>query len=138
MAKDYPCPCCGHLVFEQPPGNYEICPVCFWEDDIVQLAYPLMGGGANKLSLFDAQREFARSGVSDPRCIVHVRPPQDDEPLEAGWRPFDPATDPHLQTDSQRDNAIWKSAALDSVLYYWRSEYWLLNPRMISAADEDS
>lgn len=136
MAKDYPCPCCGHLVFEHPPGNYEICPICFWEDDIVQLGYPTKGRGSNKFSLFDSQREFVRCGVSDPRCLVHVRPPQDDEPLETGWRSFNPATDPYLQIDSPRDNALWNSRANDSVLYYWRPDYWLLSDQTISAENE--
>lgn len=42
--KSYPCPACGFLVFDQEPGSYEICPVCDWEDDHVQLRYPLAGG----------------------------------------------------------------------------------------------
>jgi hypothetical protein len=33
----YPCPCCGHLVYIEPPGSHDICKVCFWEDDIVML-----------------------------------------------------------------------------------------------------
>lgn len=31
------------------PGSYEICPVCFWEDDRVQFRWPAMSGGANKV-----------------------------------------------------------------------------------------
>ncbi len=38
---NYPCPCCGYLVFTEPPGSYTICPICFWEDDISQLRFPL-------------------------------------------------------------------------------------------------
>jgi anaerobic ribonucleoside-triphosphate reductase len=30
----WPCPCCGYQVFTGPPGSYEICPVCGWEDDL--------------------------------------------------------------------------------------------------------
>lgn len=41
----FPCPCCGHLVFKDAPGSDEICPVCFWQDDIVQLRWPDFGGG---------------------------------------------------------------------------------------------
>ena len=32
-----PCPCCGYLVFDEEPGSYSICPICYWEDDAVQL-----------------------------------------------------------------------------------------------------
>ncbi|MEU7782897.1 CPCC family cysteine-rich protein [Amycolatopsis sp. NPDC049159] len=41
----YPCPCRGHLVFGEPPGSYEICGVCFWEDDPVQLRCDRAQGG---------------------------------------------------------------------------------------------
>lgn len=54
----FTCPCCGHLIFTEPPGSYEICSVCGWEDDPVQLANPCTTGGANKESLWEAQRNF--------------------------------------------------------------------------------
>ncbi|HEP9402485.1 hydrolase, partial [Pseudomonas aeruginosa] len=42
----YPCPCCGYLTFdEEPCGTYEICPVCYWEDDIAQNKDPDYDGG---------------------------------------------------------------------------------------------
>ncbi|MDP9163351.1 MAG: hypothetical protein M3N06_04575, partial [Pseudomonadota bacterium] len=28
----YPCPCCGNRTVGER-ATYEICPVCFWEDD---------------------------------------------------------------------------------------------------------
>jgi len=55
MDESYPCPACGFLVFSGPPGIYEICQVCGWEDDHVQLAHPMMRGGANSESLLEAQ-----------------------------------------------------------------------------------
>ncbi|MEH7657210.1 CPCC family cysteine-rich protein, partial [Bacillus velezensis] len=33
----YTCPCCGYrTIEEEPPGTYEICNICYWEDDEVQ------------------------------------------------------------------------------------------------------
>ena len=33
----YKCPCCGHYILGHiANGSYDICPVCFWEDDLVQ------------------------------------------------------------------------------------------------------
>lgn len=52
----YPCPACGFLVFTEPPGSYEICCVCGWEDDPVQLQSPNCPGGANHLSLYEYQQ----------------------------------------------------------------------------------
>jgi len=57
MTIAYPCPCCGYLVFGDLPGSYGICPICFWEDDLSQLRFP-MTGGANHVTLVDGQRNF--------------------------------------------------------------------------------
>jgi hypothetical protein len=37
-------------------GSYDVCPVCGWEDDCVQLANPTSEGGANKRSLWSCQQ----------------------------------------------------------------------------------
>ena len=45
----YPCPSChNRTLSEQPPGTYEICPVCFWEDDPVQFEDKDYDGGKGK------------------------------------------------------------------------------------------
>jgi hypothetical protein len=92
-ADRYLCPCCGHRVFDEQPGSYDICPVCFWEDDLVQLHDPLYAGGANRPSLVEAQRTYARLGACEERLLPYVRPPGPDEPPDEGWRPFDPEAD---------------------------------------------
>jgi hypothetical protein len=76
----YACPCCGYLTLEEPQrDNYEICPVCFWEDDPVQLRDADYEGGANVPSLNEARRTFAAIGVSEERFRRNVRPPRPDE-----------------------------------------------------------
>lgn len=46
----YACPCCGHRVLDAAPGSYEICPICFWEDDEVQFRWPASPVGANRVA----------------------------------------------------------------------------------------
>jgi len=46
------CPCCEQHDFTVP-NNYESCPVCHGQDDLVQRMEPDFKGGANKLSLND-------------------------------------------------------------------------------------
>src|SRR5256885_15643293 len=100
-AASYPCPVCGYLVFDEPPGSYAICPICFWEDDHVMLGFPLMAGGGNSVSLYEAQQRFIRDGASEYRFTGHVRRPAESDRRDPQRRPFDPARDPHLRWDSE-------------------------------------
>ncbi len=54
------CPVCGEYEFEDE-ATYDICPVCGWEDD----GY-FEGGGANDMSLEEAQKDFAEKRKLDP------------------------------------------------------------------------
>jgi hypothetical protein len=115
-----PCPCCGHLTFDEGPGSYAICPVCFWEDDLVQLRWPDWSGGANKPSLIEARATFARIGASEPRLASHVRSSLPGEPLDVGWRPVDQAVDRFEPTGVQEEP--WPGDC--AVLYWWRPTFW--------------
>jgi cysteine-rich CPCC protein len=76
----YSCRCCGFLTLtEAPHGSYEICPVCFWEDDPVQDRDPEYAGGANVPSLNTARENFHAYGAVERRLLQYVRPPRDDE-----------------------------------------------------------
>jgi hypothetical protein len=123
--QNYPCACCGYLVLGEPPGSYSICPICYWEDDIVQLAYPLMRGGANKPSLCESQKSFEQIKVSEARFSCKVRSPNPGEQRGAGWRPIDLLRDPYLCWESSSDGAFWKKHGDRHRLYWWRPDYWL-------------
>ena len=122
----YPCPCCGFETLHEPPGSFEICPVCFWEDDLVQLVYPDCAGGANKCSLIDGQRNFARFGACEKRFQRSVRKPKENR--SSGWRPLDRKCDRYLNWESDADNRLWQSVKdiEELCLYYWETGYWLL------------
>jgi len=69
------CLCCGSLTLEEsPPGSYDICPVCFWEDDPVQGEDQDSSSGANAVSLRVAQRNYEDFGASEARFLCDVRP----------------------------------------------------------------
>lgn len=76
----FKCPCCGYRTLSiEKRGSYEICPVCYWEDDKVQFADPEFKGGANRVSLTEARANFKAYGVSEPEHKSKVRKPFDDE-----------------------------------------------------------
>jgi hypothetical protein len=78
--KRFPCPCCGYYTLtSEPPGTYELCPVCYWEDDGVQFADPTYAGGANEPSLEQARKNFLAFGANSWRERDSVRPPRPDE-----------------------------------------------------------
>ena len=76
-----PCACCGSLTCyeEAGSGTYNICPVCFWEDDSVQFPRPDYAGGANRPSLNQARANFKEFGAKDRHALPHVRPPKAEE-----------------------------------------------------------
>lgn len=113
----FPCVCCGYLTVDAP-GSYDICPVCLWEDDIVQLRYPMLAGGANPSSLVDAQAFFAATGASHARRTERVRPPAADEYRDAGWRPLNRSLD-NFELEPE---GPWPSDW--TTLYWWRPTYW--------------
>jgi len=120
VTEKRPCPCCGHLVFDQVLGSYPNCPVCAWEEDEVQLRWPSLVAGPSKESLLESQQRFLRSGVAYERMRSFVRPPLDDEPVDDGWRPID------LDVDSFERPFERALPWLDdwSTLYWWRETFW--------------
>jgi Cysteine-rich CPCC len=121
--KPYPCPCCGYLVFEEESGSYSICPICFWEDDLTQLRFAYMGGGANRVSLFEGQRAYAALGACEARFVAHVRRPTDADRREAGWRSLDPMRD-NIEDAQAMPHAAQTYPEDSTTLYYWRDTYW--------------
>lgn len=85
----YTCPCCGYQTLnEDPPGTYDICGICFWEDDGVQFRDPDYEGGANTVSLRQAQQNYIRFGVSELLFSDSVRTPTDLDIKDPKWRPL--------------------------------------------------
>jgi hypothetical protein len=76
----YACPCCHFLTLPER-GGYEICPVCFWEDDGQDDhdADLVRGGPNGNLSLAESRANFGQFGAYDERALAHVRPPLPEE-----------------------------------------------------------
>ena len=120
VSAQFPCPCCGRLVFSGRPGSYDICPICYWEDDNAQLRWPDWAGGANKPSLIDGQRNYRDMGAIEFRFAGKVRAATPDEPVEDGWRPIDPGVD-SFEPRGVSD-VPWPEDS--AVLYWWRPTFW--------------
>lgn len=76
----YKCPCCGYYTFDnEPNGSYDICPVCFWEDDPIAIDDTTFVGGANHVSLQQARLNFKKFGACEKDMLSYVRKPNINE-----------------------------------------------------------
>ena len=67
------CACCDHFTLENR-GQYDICPVCFWEDDGLDVDQPDAHSGPNQMSLREGRHNFELVGACEARHTVHVLP----------------------------------------------------------------
>ena len=78
----YACPCCRALTLRER-GGFEICPVCWWEDDGQgdADAEVARGGPNGTLNLAQARANYLAVGASDPVFLDRVRKPHSDEEI---------------------------------------------------------
>jgi hypothetical protein len=80
MKNKISCPCCGYKTISDR-GGFEICPICFWEDDGQDDADAdkVRGGPNGMLSLTRARQNFRRCGAPDKKYVGNVRRPNPEE-----------------------------------------------------------
>ena len=86
--KKYTCPCCGYKTLDEPIGNFDICPICFWEADSVQSTNLDYEGGPNKVSLRQARQNFLEFGACRKDMLQHVRKPKKSDIKDSKWKPL--------------------------------------------------
>lgn len=76
----YRCPCCRCRTLKER-GAYDICPICFWEDDGQDDADAdtVRGGPNGSLSLTMARQNYITFGACEERFVKDVRPPTREE-----------------------------------------------------------
>jgi Cysteine-rich CPCC len=112
----FTCPCCGYRTLAEPPGSYEVCKVCFWEDDGVQLLDPACAG-ADDPSLLECQATYQRIGACEERFRRLVRAPRRDEVRDPEWRPAREADLRRVRRPSQRSEP---APSRVENWYYWQ------------------
>jgi Cysteine-rich CPCC len=113
MAQDLlPCPVCGFMVNDEGYyGTYNICPICNWEDDGVQLANPCSERGANGNSL------AAEQAIWIDRIPLNITE-REGFLRSKIWRPL---TTSEIQTFKvERENRHWSNVAVvEEKEAYW-------------------
>ncbi len=77
--QKYQCACCQHFTLDSEQGHFDICPVCYWQDDEIQLSKPDYQGGANTISLNRARLNYKKIGAIQDCYLSHVRAPTEEE-----------------------------------------------------------
>lgn len=74
------CPCCGCKTLTERIA-FEICEVCYWEDDGQDDgdANECLGGPNGSLSLREARANYLRCGACEESMVGSVRPPRPEE-----------------------------------------------------------
>lgn len=67
------CPCCDYFSLPRR-GQYNICPVCFWEDSGQDLDRIDMHSGPNRMTLREARATFIAMGTCDRHSIRDALP----------------------------------------------------------------
>lgn len=80
MGQRYKCRCCGYytLIGTEEDIAWDICPVCFWENDVFD-ENPEMYSGVNHMTLEQGRENFKKYLACDSKMLDHVRSPRDKE-----------------------------------------------------------
>lgn len=65
----YPCPCCGYDTVRSR-GQYDICVVCYWEDDGATSGDEY--SAVNHMTLSEARKNFSCIGASSRGVLKHI------------------------------------------------------------------
>ena len=78
---NYPCPCCGYLTARSPRKNAvgEICPVCFWENDVFSLGEDEPSDENHGMTLGQGRAAYQKTGAVRADLLPYVRPPLPEE-----------------------------------------------------------
>ena len=78
--QKFPCACCRYLTRSSgEPGTFEICPICYWEEDRLQEEQPTLSGGSNQVSLEKGRTNFLAFGACEQSFQEFCRGPNQSE-----------------------------------------------------------
>ena len=94
----YSCPCCGYKTLPGR-GDYDLCPVCWWEDDGAE---PWDSDGPNGRALIEAQLEYLTERRPYRQRPGKVRAPRKKEARDPGWQPLERTAELLERTERSR------------------------------------
>jgi len=65
------CPCCDYITLPER-GTHLICPICFWEDDGLDIDTLDTRSGPNRMTLGEGRDHFIKYGACDSEMVKNV------------------------------------------------------------------
>lgn len=96
-----------------PSGSFDICELCDWEDDHVQLAHPRMRGGANRVSLVEAQAAALQRFPIEIRSVKGIE-------RDPSWRPLREDEQVPGTHTPRSGKEYFEAAAAEDPVPYWK------------------
>jgi len=101
------------MMFAEPPGSYDLCKVCDWEDDHVQLAFPQAGGANDPLVV--CQMRFL-AALSERRLNEFLAKGYTRCPA---WRPLQQSDLSQVDKPPSSGLEYFEATATVEPRYYW-------------------
>lgn len=93
MCEKVTCFVCGYRTLEAR-CDWDICPICFWEDDVLLKDDNDRSSPANRgMSLAEAQANFMILRASSKDRVPKVRAPGPGDERDPKWKPLSKAFD---------------------------------------------
>lgn len=70
------CPCCDYYTLDRR-GAFDVCPICYWEDDGQDLDQLDVVSGPNHITLREGRANFERIGACDQAAVGLVATPSE-------------------------------------------------------------
>lgn len=115
MIEYHPCVGCGFKMFDELPGSYDACEICFWTDDATQLRNPIATEPSNAKSLYEHQQDILQEYPMTVEVVGEfLRDPD--------WRPIreDELPAPEDVPDEGLDYFYVRQG--DDATYYWQRD----------------
>ncbi|WP_437225940.1 CPCC family cysteine-rich protein [Planctomicrobium sp. SH661] len=83
----YTCPICGHKTLDAR-CDWDVCPICFWEDDVLENKGDRTSSANQGLRISEAQANYMVFESCSKDHERSVRSPLPHEELDPNWQPL--------------------------------------------------
>jgi hypothetical protein len=100
-------------MFDELPGSFDTCEICWWEDDIIQLRNPIDTTASNEKSLVEWQQEILETYPLTVEVAGEFH-------RDVDWRPIREDEIPQPEDIPEEGLDYFYMKHDDKPIYYWQ------------------